>query len=799
MTSNRQNSSWDTSVETAKNQVSYKNYLLVRKYVVAMLSEAHGGTDIPSRYWEEELAGFDYLLDASPLITQKIREHSYHITGLKSYEYRRHHAHKAGPFRQKLNALRCIDKNNRFVSESPELGGFGHEIDGQLVNIDTLKFYESLIALDQGGVLAAMESAKERPVIVEIGAGWGGFAYQFKKTIPNSTYVIVDLPQTILFSGLYIKCLFPEAKVFIYGQDGHVSPSAPLTEYDFVFIPHYAIKDFKPFRLDLGINMISFQEMTTEQVHGYAKWFHDNGCKVLYSHNRARSAHNDQLTNVSHILSQDFNLKEVGVLPVPYTVMQLPKTTRWSSDPETLAGQISAHMIMQAQSAKSRHLDYRHLIGKPNAVFKESKKLNQTPILKTVTAADLGDEDLLQRNIEHKESAGLNPVPILTIVMVAGPGDEALLQRNIEHIARNNFCANYVIHLLDNGCFHGYAPLSIDSKLVFIHPGEPLDLSKPNACRGSYQHAAALNRFIREQDFKTRYLLILDPDFFILRENWITEVCKHIETKKLWFFGATWHPKWFSKYRYFPSVHCMLIDTHNVKCQELDFTPDLIERGAIEDKKRQVPPVMKDAANSHDAVSVVSREWFPDFKVRTRMALRLIRYDYVDSMQPMPLSFRLVLRLNKVTERIERKWGSLLRLVRVMIRFSKVMTVNRKIINSSKDTGYLINDSFTSNSETLVPSVDLFNDFGKDHYLATKIGGFIEKNTPERWSYIPKRPGYFTENRFSQHGLPNASELDWEEFFWLDAPFGFHMRRYNKVERDFVHEDLMLQALLAPR
>ena len=366
----RQNLALATSIDAAKNQACYANYLLVREYVVAMLREAHGDTDIPSRYWEEELAGFDYLLDASPLIIQKIREHSYHITGLKSYEYRRHHAHKAGPFHEKLRALLGIDKKSRFIPEAAELGGFGHLIDGQLVNIDTLKFYESLIALDQGGVLAGMESSNESPVVVEIGAGWGGFAYQFKKTVPNATYVIIDLPQTILFSGVYLMTLFPNAKIFIYGQDGHVSPPVPLTEYDFVFMTHYAINSFKPSQLDLGINMVSFQEMTTEQVRGYAKWFWDNKCKILYSHNRSRSAHNEQLSDVSQILGQGFDLKEVSVLTVPYTVLQMPQTMRWSSDPKTMARQIVRHMITPAKNAMTSHLDYRHLLGTPSSIFK---------------------------------------------------------------------------------------------------------------------------------------------------------------------------------------------------------------------------------------------------------------------------------------------------------------------------------------------------------------------------------------------------------------------------------------------
>ena len=58
------------------------------------------------------------------------------------------------------------------MPESPRLGGFGHRIDGDLVNIATLKFYECLIALDRCQVLAELREVDRRVTVVEIGAGW---------------------------------------------------------------------------------------------------------------------------------------------------------------------------------------------------------------------------------------------------------------------------------------------------------------------------------------------------------------------------------------------------------------------------------------------------------------------------------------------------------------------------------------------------------------------------------------------------------------------------------------------------
>ena len=102
------------------------------------------------------------------------------------------------------------------MPESPALGGFGYDIDGRLFNVDTLKFYEVLIGMERGGVLAALRE-RERPVVCEIGAGWGGFAYQFKTLFPRSTYVIVDFPELFLFSATYLATVFPDARLAFVG------------------------------------------------------------------------------------------------------------------------------------------------------------------------------------------------------------------------------------------------------------------------------------------------------------------------------------------------------------------------------------------------------------------------------------------------------------------------------------------------------------------------------------------------------------------------------------------------------
>ena len=359
------------SIDTAADGLAYRNYQIIRPWVLDMLSESRSQSDVPSEYWRQETAGFEYMLDASPLIVEKMRDHCYHLTGLHSYEYRDHHGTRKQPFETKFQALRKLDDKNRFIAENPALGGFGHDVNGHMVNIDTLKFYECLIAMDMRGALHPFESSSDdRKLVIEIGAGWGGFGYQFKTLFPNVTYVVVDLPQTLLFSSLYLRTLFPDASVFMYGDQ----PISTLTEearnYDFIFLPHFAMDELELKRPDLGANICSYQEMTSEQVDGYARKLWEMECPSIYSLNRDRSPYNDQLSTVTSILSEHYNVERVDVLPVSYNQVNLPAPPAQPSllshvrhPRRTLRSLKQAVMPVKTNGQALGVRAYRHLIG----------------------------------------------------------------------------------------------------------------------------------------------------------------------------------------------------------------------------------------------------------------------------------------------------------------------------------------------------------------------------------------------------------------------------------------------------
>ena len=88
---------------------------------------------------------------------------------------------------------------------------------------------------------------------------------------------------------------------------------------------------------------------------------------------------------------------------------------------------------------------------------------------------------------------------------------------------------------------------------------------------GSLHHAEAIEKCLDLVD--TRFVLLIDPDFFVFRPDWIAQLLAHVRQNDLHFFGSVWHPRWYYQYRYFPTVHFMLIDLEKVPRRTLNFRP----------------------------------------------------------------------------------------------------------------------------------------------------------------------------------------------------------------------------------
>lgn len=118
---------------------------------------------------------------------------------------------------------------------------------------------------------------KDKLRICEIGAGWGGVAYQLHQLFDIENYTICDLPENLFLSSIYLSnCLGRE-----YSFDKQIKGLTFMVPEDID-----RIKD----KYDIIINSFSMQEMDLETVESYIDWIADHldGVFLFFnSHNKA--------------------------------------------------------------------------------------------------------------------------------------------------------------------------------------------------------------------------------------------------------------------------------------------------------------------------------------------------------------------------------------------------------------------------------------------------------------------------------------------------------------------------------
>ncbi|HEY5412517.1 MAG TPA: hypothetical protein VIJ94_17495, partial [Caulobacteraceae bacterium] len=227
---------------------------------------------------------------------------------------------------------------------------------------------------------------------------------------------------------------------------------------------------------------------------------------------------------------------------------------------------------------------------------------------------------------------------------------------------------------------------------------------------GSYHHAAGLALALKGA--RTRYAIILDPDFYVLRRNWVDDILAEMDARKLALFGAPWSPRWYQKYRNFPSTHLMVIDLEQCPWASGALQPDLVGGG-----RRFASELWARLASASPAQRPAAR------KAILAKPLRAIRED---------------LR-------------------------------QRASIGSARDTGYNLLRAFRRHPDLklslLQPVFACDDGFMPDAVSAWQCHPLVEAVLPPRWRYLPHR-GYFCREGFAALALPSVRELGWEEFLW---------------------------------
>lgn len=140
----------------------------------------------------------------------------------------------------------------------------GAYIDGMFVGCGS--FFNEI----NGSLLNGLISDKGRPIVAELGAGYGKLAYFILRDIKNFVFIDFDLPEILCLAAYYLMKVFPDKKVLLYGEEGYSIEAHE--KYDLIFMPSFEISKVKERSIDLFINKNSLGEMTKEAAINYVNY-----------------------------------------------------------------------------------------------------------------------------------------------------------------------------------------------------------------------------------------------------------------------------------------------------------------------------------------------------------------------------------------------------------------------------------------------------------------------------------------------------------------------------------------------
>jgi hypothetical protein len=279
--------------------------------------------EVTGTIWVEALGMFEYVMHLTPKDLKNIRFHAAHLTGTNILQY--YHQFPALDSEQYAKSIgyKFLTDNlpkEYWVGEPPcpaIKGSIGINYHGKIINQDICRYQSCVTNLYEAGAFLLPTNKERSFTILEIGAGHGGLAYHVHSILKGlnrkTTYIIVDLPEVLLFSGAFLTVNSPDSRIYVYSKDTFTSKFIKngIYKYDFVLIPDFALKRLEELsKIHLVINTQSFQEMTKEQVENYLLFCKDRLTGILYSDNIDRHPFNNDLegSTVTSLLGKHFDL-----------------------------------------------------------------------------------------------------------------------------------------------------------------------------------------------------------------------------------------------------------------------------------------------------------------------------------------------------------------------------------------------------------------------------------------------------------------------------------------------------------
>lgn len=265
---------------------------------------------------------------------------------------------------------------------------------------------------------------------------------------------------------------------------------------------------------------------------------------------------------------------------------------------------------------------------------------------------------------------------------------------------------------------------------IQVVDGDP----KPPDKSTSWHHAQSLHRAL--ESVSTRYVVLIDPDYFVIRPEWVEDITNHMAHNKLAVFGSPNHPLRFRigrVVRYVPVVTFLVIDLHRIPVTDIDMRPDMDNLRGITNqttssllrlstsKDRLYQAKEAPAIGTMARSELTRRAWKPIWNRMSEWTNQGLFYDTGHRLR------------RKLEHRNDLAWDA--------------------VTPAWENPLFAPGSSWQQN-------------------LRRSIARSI---LPDRLSPYPVKDGSWTETTFKDVGLPNILGFGSEEFFWRDYPFAFHI------------------------
>jgi putative sugar O-methyltransferase len=160
----------------------------------------------------------------------------------------------------------------------PEIGHpWGYYWKGTLIGSKALRYHALATQI------SGMTEDLARPLVAEIGAGYGGMAYFLMRGDAPRVYIDFDLPETLVVAAYYLSKALPHRRLYLH-DGGPVEWDRVLQQFDLVMMPNWSIDTLPPASVDLFLNTFSLSEMSFPVIAQYLKRI-AIGCRHYFLHN----------------------------------------------------------------------------------------------------------------------------------------------------------------------------------------------------------------------------------------------------------------------------------------------------------------------------------------------------------------------------------------------------------------------------------------------------------------------------------------------------------------------------------